>query len=103
MMAEKTWVELVHDHSSELDRQNKADAEFLNSDTALSSREKLLIAMTLDSAANKPNGARSYGERAVRAGATKEQVLEVLKILRMFGGRPALVTGVEALRQFEKD
>ncbi|HTP57482.1 MAG TPA: carboxymuconolactone decarboxylase family protein [Spirochaetia bacterium] len=100
-MAEKSWVDLIHDHSPELDHQNAADMEFLNRGSALNAREKLLIAMVLDAAANKPNGARSYGERAVRAGATKEQILEALTILRMFGGRPALVTGVEALRQFE--
>ncbi len=101
-MADKNWVDLIHDHSPELDQQNKADMEFLNGSSALSSREKLLMAMLLDAAANKPNGARGYGERAVKAGATKDQVLEALTILRMFWGRPVLVTGVEALRQFEK-
>jgi len=100
-MADKSWVDIIHDHSPELDQQNKADMEFLNRASALSVREKLLIAMVLDASANKPNGARSYGERAVKAGASKEQILEALTILRMFGGRPALVTGVEALRQFE--
>ena len=70
-------------------------------DSALSSREKFLVAMVLDAAANKPNGARSYGERAVKAGATKAQILDALTVLRMFWGRPALVTGTEALRQFE--
>ena len=101
-MADKTWVDLIHDHSPELEQQHKADMEFLNRDSALSSREKLLLAMVLDTAANKPNGARGYGERAVKAGATKDQILEALTIIRMFWGRPALVTGTEALRQFEK-
>ncbi|HUI70408.1 MAG TPA: carboxymuconolactone decarboxylase family protein [Spirochaetia bacterium] len=101
-MADKTWVDLIHDHSPEMDQQNKADMEFLERSSALSSREKLLIAMVLDAMANKPNGARRYGERAVQAGATKEQLLDALTVLRMFGGRPALVTGVEALRQFDK-
>lgn len=100
-MAEKSWGELLHEHSAELDQQNKADTDFLNANTALSSREKLLMAMVLDAAATKPMGARGYGERAVKAGATKEQVLEALKVLRMFWGRPALATGTEALRQFE--
>ena len=73
----------------------------MSRDTALSAREKLLLAMALDSVANKPAGARSYGEKAAQAGASKEQILESLKVLRMFAGRPALVTGCEALRQFE--
>ncbi len=100
-MADKGWMDLIRDHSPELDQQNKADQEFLNRDSALTSREKLLIAMLLDAAANKPNGVRGYGERAVKAGASKDQVLDALKILRMFCGRPALVTGTEALKQFD--
>jgi alkylhydroperoxidase/carboxymuconolactone decarboxylase family protein YurZ len=100
-MADKTWADLVRDQSPELDRQNKADMEFLGSSSALSPREKLLIAMVLDAAANKPNGARIYGEKAVQAGATRQQVLDALTVLRMFWGRPALVTGAEALRQFD--
>ncbi len=101
-MVEKSWGELLRELSPELDNQNRGDLELLGRSSALSSREKLLIAMVLDAAANKPAGARSYGEKAVEAGATKEQILEALTVLRMFAGRPALATGCEALRQFEK-
>lgn len=100
-MAEKTWPDLLKDHAPDLDAQNKADLEFLGRGSALSSREKLLIAMVLDAAANHPTGARSYGQKAVQAGASKDQVLDALRVLRMFWGRPALVTGTEALRQFD--
>jgi alkylhydroperoxidase/carboxymuconolactone decarboxylase family protein YurZ len=101
-MAEKSWAELIRSFSPELDAQNGTDLEYLARDTALSAREKYLLATVLDSAANKPAGARSYGEKAVQAGASKEQILEALTVLRMFCGRPALVTGTEALRQFDK-
>lgn len=100
-MADKNWAELLREQAPDLDAQNRGDLEFLGSGSALSSREKFLIAMVLDAAANKPVGARNYGERAVQAGASKEQVLDALRILRMFAGRPALVTGCEALRQFD--
>lgn len=100
-MAEKSWGELLASHSPELDKQNRNDQDFLNRDGALSSREKLLLAMALDSMANKPAGARGYGERAVKAGASKEQLLDVLTLVRMYAGRGALATGCEALRQFE--
>jgi len=102
-MAEKSWAELIRDLSPDLDEQNRKDLEYLARDTALSAREKYLLAMVLDSAANKPAGARSYGEKAVQAGASKGQILEALTVLRMFCGRPALVTGIEALRQFERE
>ena len=100
-MADKSWGELIRDLSPDLDKQNRTDLEYLARDTALSAREKYLLAMVLDSAANKPAGARAYGEKAVQAGAAKEQILEALTVLRMFCGRPALATGSEALRQFD--
>ena len=71
-MAEKSWSELIRDLAPDLDGQNRADLEYLARDSALSPREKYLLAMVLDSAANKPAGARSYGERAAQAGASKE-------------------------------
>jgi len=101
-MAEKGWGELLGAHAPDLDQANRADLEFLGSATGLSAREKYLIAMVLDAAANKPVGARAYGEKAAQAGASKEQILDALRILRMFAGRPALATGCEALRQFER-
>lgn len=100
-MAEKRWRDLLRDHSPALDAQDRSDFEYLSQDSALSPREKFLLAMALDSMANKPAGAKRYGEKAVENGASKEQILEALTVLRMFGGRPALVTGCEALRQFE--
>jgi hypothetical protein len=65
-MAEKSWTELLRSHSPELDEQNRADMEYLKGSSALSPKEKYLLA-----------------------------------IVRMFGGRGALATGCEALRQFE--
>lgn len=100
-MSSKSWGDLLHDHSPSLDRQNKDDFQFLSNDSSLSSREKFLLAMALDAMANKPVGSKRYGEAAVKAGASKEQILEALTIVRMFAGRGALATGCEALRQFE--
>ncbi len=101
-MADKGWGELLGNHAPDLDRENRKDLEFLNGASALDAREKCLIAMVLDAAAGKPVGARAYGEKAVQAGASKDQVLDALRILRMFAGRPALATGCEALRQFDR-
>lgn len=101
-MAEKSWGDLLREHSPELDKQNKDDFQYLSGDSSLSSREKFLLAMALDAMANKPLGARRYGEAAVKAGASKQQILDALTIVRMFAGRGALATGCEALRQFDR-
>jgi alkylhydroperoxidase/carboxymuconolactone decarboxylase family protein YurZ len=56
------------------------------------------MAMQLDAIANHPRGVRWYGRRARELGASEAQLVETIKLLRIFGGRPAMVTGAEALR-----
>jgi len=90
-MADKTWSEILAE-------QARADGAFLQADTALPPWVKYLMAMQLDAVFNHPRGVRHYGRRAREAGATPEQVVEAIALLRMFGGRPAMVTGVEGLR-----
>jgi alkylhydroperoxidase/carboxymuconolactone decarboxylase family protein YurZ len=97
-MADKSWSELLAQYSPELTKQSQEDTAFIRSDSALPAWVKLLMAMQLDSIFNHPKGARSYGKQAVDHGATKEQVVEAIKILRMYGGRPAMATGAEALQ-----
>ena len=101
-MAEKSWGDLIRSYSPELDEQNRSDMDFLRSSSALSPREKYLLAMVLDAMAGRPKGAKGYGERATQEGASREQIVEALRVLLMFGGRGALASGCEALRQFEE-
>jgi alkylhydroperoxidase/carboxymuconolactone decarboxylase family protein YurZ len=98
-MAEKSWSELLAAHSDELASLSEADGAFLEADSALPSWVKYLMAMQLDAIANHPRGVRWYGRRARELGASEAQVVEAIKLLRIFGGRPAMVTGAEALRK----
>lgn len=100
-MDEKSWVQLLSEQNKEMAELLKADAEFISSDTALPAWVKCLMAMQLDSIFNHPKGSRGYGRRAVESGATKEQVVEAIKLLRMFAGRPAMATAAEGLRDLE--
>jgi alkylhydroperoxidase/carboxymuconolactone decarboxylase family protein YurZ len=97
-MTEKSWVDLLSEHSPELAELNRQDGAFLESDGALPAWVKLLMAMQIDAVFNHPGGVRYYGKRARQLGATTEQVAEAIQVLRMFAGRPAMVTGVEGLR-----
>ena len=101
-MSDKKWSELMAEYSEELAALSNSDTEFLNTDTALPAWVKYLMAMQLDAVFNHPTGARSYGKRANEKGATADQIVEAIKILRMFGGRPAMVTGVEGLRDLKR-
>jgi alkylhydroperoxidase/carboxymuconolactone decarboxylase family protein YurZ len=97
-MSEKSWSEVLAEHSDELAQLSHADAVFLEADSALPPWVKHLMAMQIDAVFNHPGGVRYYGRRARELGATEEQVVEAIKLLRIFGGRPAMVTGAEGLR-----
>jgi alkylhydroperoxidase/carboxymuconolactone decarboxylase family protein YurZ len=97
-MSEKSWSEVLSEHSDELAELSRADGEFLTTDSALPASVKLLMAMQMDALFAHPGGARYYGRRARDLGASEEQVVEAIKVLRIFAGRPAMVTAVEGLR-----
>ena len=101
-MSEKSWQDLFAEYSPVLDELNKQDISFLEADSALPAWIKYLMAMQLDAVFNHPNGARWYGQRANELGATSEQITEAIQMLRIFGGRPAMVTGAEGLRNIKK-
>ena len=97
-MSEKSWSQILSEQSPELADLSAADTAFLEADTALPPWIKYLMAMQLDAIANRPRGVRHYAQRARELGVTQEQVVEAVKMLRIYGGRPAMVTGAEALR-----
>ena len=97
-MPEKTWNQILEENSQDLADLNQQDGQFLAENTALPSWVKYLMAMQLDAVFNHPNGVRYYGKRAREMGASPGQVVDAIKVLRMFGGRPAMVTGAEGLR-----
>jgi alkylhydroperoxidase/carboxymuconolactone decarboxylase family protein YurZ len=76
------------------------DREFISTDTELPRWVKNLMALQLDSVFNHPAGARHYGAQALASGATEEQLLEAIELLRMYAGRPAMATAAAA---FEKE
>ena len=97
-MSEKTWSELLAEHSDELAQLSRADGEFLEAETALPPWVKQLMAMQIDAIFNHSGGVRWYGRRARELGATEAQVVEAIKLVRIFAGRPAMVTAAEGLR-----
>ncbi|MDT8305679.1 MAG: carboxymuconolactone decarboxylase family protein [Anaerolineae bacterium] len=100
-MAERSWHELLTEYSETLSTLAAADARFLEEDGALPAWVKQLMALQLDAVFNHPRGVRWYGRRAQELGATSEQIVEALRILSIFAGRPALVTGAERLRDLK--
>jgi len=66
-------------------------------DGALPEKIKLLMAMALDAAAGDADGVKSLAERAIKAGATKEEVAESLRVAQYVSGVRSTYTAGRAL------
>ncbi|MFC1902843.1 carboxymuconolactone decarboxylase family protein [Chloroflexota bacterium] len=60
--------------------------KFALSDGALPRKFKLLIAMALDAAAGTADGVKSLAEQSMKAGATKEEITEALRVALFISG-----------------
>lgn len=70
----------------------------------LTQRERELCAVAALCVLNRANELKSHIIAAVRAGATKAEVAEVLLQMSTYGGMPVCIEGLEIARQvFEKD
>ena len=90
------WSDELSKRSGRLGELLASDRDFMSTDTALPKWVKQLMALQLDSVFNHPAGARAYGKGALAAGATEEQLLEAIELLRMYAGRPAMATSAAA-------
>ena len=61
---------------------------------ALETKYKLLISMVADAICNHPSGAVACAKEAIEAGATKEQVLEALRVVYAAGGLPMVLENI---------
>jgi alkylhydroperoxidase/carboxymuconolactone decarboxylase family protein YurZ len=64
----------------------------------LSQKLKLLIAMAIDVEHGAHQGAVALGRRAIKLGATKEEIIEVLRVAYCIGGTGALFTSARVLQ-----
>ncbi len=59
---------------------------FALSEGALSRKFKLLIAIALDAAHGSVNGVNSLAKEAMKAGATKEEITEAVRVAQFISG-----------------
>lgn len=95
-----------------LDTYREFDPEVIKSfenlqDLALSQGQltqkiKLLIAMAIDSENGALQGAIALGKRAINLGATKEEIVEALRVAYYVGGNRALFTSALVLQTLFK-
>jgi AhpD family alkylhydroperoxidase len=71
-------------------------------DGALPRKMKLLIAMVLDAVHGASDGVQSLAREALKAGATKEEITEALRVAQYICGVGCVYTAARALREVLK-
>jgi alkylhydroperoxidase/carboxymuconolactone decarboxylase family protein YurZ len=69
---------------------------------ALSRKMKLLIAMALDAAEGAVEGVRNLAEQAMKAGATKQEIAETVRVAQYICGAGAVYTAARGLKELFK-
>ena len=69
------------------------------SDGALPRKIKLLIAMVLDAVHGAPEGVKSLAREAIKAGATREEIAEALRVAQYICGVGCVYTAARALKE----
>ncbi len=72
---------------------------FALADGALPRKFKLLIAMALDASHGTVQGVKSLTQQAMQAGATKEEVMETLRVAQYISGAGAVYTAAHAFKE----
>lgn len=68
-------------------------------DGALPRKTKLLIAMVLDAVHGATDGVQTLAREAIKAGATKEEIAEALRVAQYICGVGCIYTAGRALKQ----
>ena len=76
----------------------KTTNDFALADGALPRKIKFLIAMTLDASEGAVEGVRLLTEQAMKAGATKEEVVETLRVAQYISGVGSVYTATRAFK-----
>ena len=72
--------------------------ELALNDGALPRKIKLLIAMALDASEGAVEGVKSLAEQALKAGATKEEIMEALRVADYICGVGCVYTAARAFK-----
>ena len=72
---------------------------FALADGALPRKIKFLIAMALDAAHGTVDGTRALADQAIKAGATKEEIAETIRVAQYISGVGSVYTAARAFKE----
>jgi len=68
-------------------------------DGALPRKSKLLIAMALDASQGAEEGVKSLAQQALNAGATREEIMEAIRVAQYICGVGCVYTAARAFKE----
>jgi alkylhydroperoxidase/carboxymuconolactone decarboxylase family protein YurZ len=74
-------------------------SEFILNDGALPKKLKLLIAMALDASHRALGGVKALAREAMEAGATKDEIMEALRVAYLVSGVGSIYGVAQALKE----
>ena len=77
----------------------RAADDWVFADGALSKKVKLLVAMAFDAAHGAVGGVRGLAQRAMKEGATQEEIAEVLRVAYVMNGVGPVYIGSQGLKE----
>ena len=90
-------LQVIEKMDAELVRVLRETSEFALADGALPRKVKLLIAMALDASHGAAGGVASLARAAMEAGATKQEIAEVLRVAHYVSGAGSTYTAAHGL------
>lgn len=94
---DKNPLELIKEIDDELFNNILSSRQLAFGDGALSSKNKILIALALDAAHGAVNGVKSLAKQAIDAGATREEIIDALRVVYFISGVGSIYTAAQAL------
>ena len=97
-MAEHPLKVLMENDPELIELLKKAE-EFELSDGALPKKVKLLIALALDASRGAVGGVHALARESMEAGATKEEILETVRVAHFVCGVGSVYVSAQALKE----
>lgn len=97
------WLYMIDKDVDFMEAYNNLYERGLTNGKALTAKTREFIAMAILAFRGQENAVYLHARRALRLGATKQELLEAIETTVIPGGAPAFATGLSALMKIEEE
>ena len=97
------WLYMIDKDVDFIEAYNNLYERGLTNGKALTAKTREFIAMAILAFRGQENAVYLHARRALRLGATKQELLETIETMVIPGGAPAFATGLSALMKIEEE